>query len=280
MTQAFAKGVRYTDNVMPENEEEHVGQRRMTLAEHLDELRRRLIFAMLGLLAGAGIGVAFSKQVIGFLMVPYNEAMARLHLAPDELVVLNAGGGFDIWLRVALYCGAILAGPWIIYQIWAFISAGLYPREKRFVQYSIPFSAALFLAGGAFFVLYVAVPAMMFLMGMDRWLDLKPMITLQNQVAFMTDMILAFGLAFQLPLGVLILAKVGLVDMAALKRYRKHVLLAIVVFSGIFAPPDALSMVAMIVPMWMLYELGVGLSWLLVLRHRKEEDGEPIGPES
>ncbi len=272
MVNAFAKSVRYTGNGMGPKEDEKLGERRMTLAEHLDELRLRLILAIAGLLVGASLGLVFSKQVIQFLMRPYNEAMSRLHLAPDPLVVLNAGGGFDIWLRVALYCGAFVAGPWIIYQLWAFISAGLYPREKRFIQYSIPFSAALFLAGGAFFVLYVAVPAMIFLMGMDLWLELKPVITLQNQVAFMTDMILAFGLAFQLPLAVLILAKVGLVSMAALKRYRKHVLLAIIVFSGIFAPPDALSMIAMIIPMWMLYELGVGLSWLLVLRHRREEE--------
>ncbi len=269
----------YTEGHMSENEEDNIGERRMTLADHLDELRRRLIRAILGLVAGAALGMIFAREVIFLLTRPYYKALESIHQPAEPLTVLTAGGGFDIWMRVALYCGAILAGPWIIYQIWGFVSAGLYPREKRFVQYSIPFSVLLFLGGAAFFVFYVAVPAVVFLVGIDLWLGLRPMITLQSQITFMTDMILAFGLAFQLPLAVLILSKVGIASMSTLNKYRKHVLMAIVIFCAIFAPPDALSMVAMIVPMWMLYEIGVGLSWLLVLRHRKadELDDKPPG---
>lgn len=260
---------------MPIDQDPSPAENKMSLTEHLEELRRRIIYALLGVAVTLGLSLAFARQVILALEYPFNQVMAEMG-SSQKLNVLSIGAGFDLYMRVALYCGLIAASPWIIYQVWAFVSAGLYSKEKRFVQYSIPFSIALFLAGGAFFIGFVAVPATRFLVHFDIWLDVAPMVSINNQIEFMTDMILVFGVAFQMPLATLILAKVGLVSMETLRAYRKHVIFAIVVFSGIFAPPDALSMLAMIFPMWLLYELGVALAYLLVYRREQAEQPEDL----
>lgn len=246
----------------------------MSLGEHLEELRRRLIYALLGLVVGVAIGLAIGRPIIQIMQRPYEAALAKMGMPNEQLSVLAVGAGFDIYMRVALYTGLLIGCPWIIYQVWAFIAAGLRPNERRYVQFSVPFSVALFLAGGVFFVFFVSVPAITFLMEFDRWLGVKPLITLPNQIGFMVDMILAFGVAFQTPVAVLILAKVGLVDMKTLRGYRRHAALAVSIFAAIFAPGDALSMIIMAGAMYLLYELGLVLAHLLIFRHEPAEDDE------
>lgn len=242
----------------------------MTLGEHLEELRRRVIYALLGVAVAVAVSLAFAREVILAFEWPYQKALAEIGMPWEKLAVLSVGAGFDVYMRVALYCGLLLAGPWIIYQAWAFVAAGLHPRERRVVLMAVPAFVGLFLGGAAFFVAFVAVPAIKFLIGFDRWLDLDPVVTLQSQIGFMTDMVLAFGLAFQTPLAILLLAKVGLVSMKTLRKYRRHAIVAIAAFAAVFAPPDALSMLALGLPMWLLYELGVVLAYFLALRKKKD----------
>jgi sec-independent protein translocase protein TatC len=249
---------------------------RMTLGEHLDELRVRIIRSLIGLAVGTAVGLASGKQLVWLLVWPYRVAATELGMAP-ELAVMSAGAGFDSYMKISFYFGLILACPWIVYQLWMFIAAGLYPKERRYVSSTVPL---LFLAGAAFFVLAVAVPAIRFLLMFDHWMGLKPVVTLQSHIGFMTDMILAFGLAFQTPLAIYILAKVGLVSMGTLHKYRKHAIFAILVFSAVFAPPDALSMLAMAGPMWLLYEFGVVLAYFAIRKQRRQEEMERRQEES
>jgi sec-independent protein translocase protein TatC len=246
---------------------------RMSLGEHLEELRRRIIYALIGVAGGLAVGLVFARQVILLMEHPYRKAAEALGMPNEPLVVLSMGGGFDLYMRTSLWIGVLIAGPWIIYQLWAFVSAGLLPREKRMVRFAVPFFVLLFLAGAAFFVFFVAVPAFRFLLYFDtdyfKAGDMggtKAIITLQNYVGMMTEMIIVFGFAFQTPLVVFVLAKVGLVSMKTLHKYRRHVIVAIMAFSAVFAPPDALSMIVLAVPMWLLYELGVVLAYFLALK--------------
>jgi sec-independent protein translocase protein TatC len=259
---------------MAENDIPEDGEVRMSLGDHLEELRRRLIYALLGVAAGMTVGLVFAREVIVAMELPYKIAMSRLGTPAERLTVLTVGAGFDLYMRTALWVGILLGSPWIIYQIWAFVSAGLLPREKRMVHYAVPFFVVLFLSGAAFFVFLVAVPAILFFVHFDRWLDVTTVVTLQSQVGFMAEMMIVFGLAFQTPLIVLVLAKAHLVTMSTLRKYRRHVIVAIAAFSAVFAPPDALSMVILAVPMWMLYELGVVLAYFLALKNAPPSEEE------
>jgi sec-independent protein translocase protein TatC len=248
-------------------------EKRMSLVEHLEELRRRLIYSLAGLAVAMALALIFGHQIIALLKYPYDKAVSQLGM-PSQLSVLSAGAGFDAYMKVSFYCGLILSCPWIVYQLWMFVSAGLYPRERRYVTYSVPFSALLFMGGAAFFLLAVSVPAIRFLLWFDHWMGLNPIVTLQSHVEFMTDMILAFGLAFQTPLAIFILARVGLVSIRTLNRYRRHAIFVILVFSAVFAPPDVLSMLAMALPMWMLFEAGVLLAYITVRKQERQEREE------
>ena len=252
-------------------EDRQVDQKRMPLGEHLEELRRRLIYALLGLAAAAAAGLALGRSLIVLLARPYHAALRDLGVEETALSVLSVGGGLSAYMRVSLYFGLLLAGPWIIYQLWAFVSAGLYHREKRWINLAIPVIVVLFVGGAAFFYLLVAKQVVKYLLQFDMWLGVKPVITLQNHIGFVLKMMLAFGLAFQTPLAVLLLAKVGLVDMRWLRGHRRHVVLGILVFAAFITPPDALSMLSLALPVYCLYELGVLLAHVLVFRKRSTD---------
>jgi sec-independent protein translocase protein TatC len=246
------------------------GLPRMTLGEHLEELRRRLLYAIIGLVVAMVATLAFGKFLLEALQWPYMETMRQVGMAP-QLRVPEVTGAFGIYLRVTFYAGLVLASPWIFYQLWMFVAAGLYPRERRYVTYAVPFSALLFVCGAAFFLAVVAMPALKFFLTFPKqidWAGIEPLIMLDDYIGFMTSMILLFGLVFQVPLVVLILAKTGLVELRTLRKFRRHVILAMFVLAAVFAPPDVFSQVAMALPMWALYELGLVLAWLLIYRKR------------
>lgn len=251
---------------------------RMSLGDHLEELRMRLIYAVAGLVVAMVLGLVLGQPLLQFLKHPYSVACQSLGV-PDRLMITSAGAGLDAYLQLSFYFGLILAAPWILVQIWLFISAGLYPNERKYVSRTLPFSLSLFILGGLFFLWFVAVPALKFLIWFDIWMGLEPMVTLTSHMSFMTDMILTFGLAFQLPLAVLILAKVGIADMDTFNKFRKHVVVAIAAFSAIFAPGDPWSMILMAIPMWLLYELGVGLAYLSIRKQKQQEQADRLREE-
>ena len=241
---------------------------RMSLSDHLEELRRRLFYALAGLVAAAIAALACGDRLVQLFRHPYEKALAEVGREPD-LTVLSLWTGFTTYLKISLTAGFVLAAPWIFYQLWKFIGAGLYPRERRAIMIAAPFSAALFMTGGAFFVFIVAVPIMRFFIHFTDWLGLTLMITFDSHVTFMTSMVLVFGLAFQTPLLVLILAKIGIISLATLHAYRRHVIVVILILAAMLTPPDVISQISLGIPMWMLYELGVVLVWLLVPKARK-----------
>ncbi|MFA6135422.1 MAG: twin-arginine translocase subunit TatC [Phycisphaerae bacterium] len=261
-------------------EEENPGRKKMTLGEHLEEFRKRVIYSLIGLAATMSVTLIWGQWILAQLELPYKKVMLECHLDP-RLTVLSSTAGFAVYFKVTLIAGALLASPWIFYQLWMFVSAGLYPKERRYVTYAVPFSVTLFV-GGAMFFLYVAAPPMLrFLIGFSQWLDLNPMITLDDQIDFMTKSMFLFGLAFQTPLVILILAKIGLINSRMLSKHRRHVIVIILIVAGLLtASPNVVDQFVLAVPLYLLYELGVLLVRILVDRPRQaQEQAEARGEE-
>ncbi len=240
----------------------------MSLGEHLEELRMRLLYALAGLVICAVIGFIFGPKIIAFIERPYISVMgdeARLQtLAPAD--------GFVSYVKIALVTGLVFSSPWVFYHLWMFVAAGLYPNEKRYVYLAAPFSAALFVGGTLFFILVVAPLTLNFLVKFNqKMLGVNSQFTFQNYISFITHLMLVFGLAFQTPTAIFFLNKTGLVSLAALRRSRKFVLLGVFVVAAMVTPPDVVSQVTLAVPLYLLFELGILLSYLLS-RKRKSQN--------
>ena len=245
----------------------------MSFGDHLEEFRHRLIHALIGLVVALVVCMVFGKWIFDFLKHPYVLVMTERGESTD-LMVLKVTGGILTYFRVSLYTSLVFAGPWILYQFWRFIAVGLYPNERRYVHASVPFSAALFIGGALFFVFVVCVQMLRFFFMFNEWLGIKGMITLDNHIKFMTNMMLVFGIGFQTPLVVFVLGKVGLVSLKTFKHYRRHVVLGMLVFSAMFTSPSPVDQFLLAVPMWLLYELGIFLVWYFVERKRLREDDD------
>jgi sec-independent protein translocase protein TatC len=250
-------------------------EKKMTLGEHLEELRRRIIYALLGLLVGTGLSLIFAKRILGLLRRPYDTVMGHLEL-PAALAVLDVTAALITFIRVGLLAGLILSCPWVFYQLWKFVAAGLYRHERRYVMTAVPFSAALFVCGALFFLFVVAEPVLYFLVHFSQWLDVEPVITLPHYIGFVTGLMFAFGLCFQTPLLILVLTKVGLVSIKTLRRYRRHVIVLILIVAALATSPSPIDQVALAVPMYLLYELGILLAYLAA-RKKKQSGDEPAG---
>ena len=257
----------------------------MTLGEHLEELRRRLLRALVGVVVGMIVCCFFGKHLFQVLFWPLAVATGG---HPPNLFPRTLQEPFSTYLHVCLVGGAILSSPYGLHQMWLFISAGLYKRERQAVRkYLLP-SVLLFLLGVAFFLVVVAPLIIGFFLYFAQssfaeppnwavdWLGrhlgrsdlatthpaagggfVQPWLTLSDYVSFVATLMFVFGLGFQTPLVVLFLARSGLVSVEAMRRLRRYVFLAILIVSAIVTPADVGSMVALAVPMHLLYEIGL-----------------------
>ncbi len=262
----------------------------MSLGDHLEELRMRLIYALLGLGLGLLICLIFGKYIIFFIQKPYVEVKNKFVVPVDvdvndpnieallekigrdnnSLRTLGPAQGITSYIKISLIAGLLVSCPWVFYHLWMFVAAGLFPHERRYIQMATPFSALLFITGALFFMLVVAEISLEFLMKVDRWLGLQSMWTFAYYVTFVCTLMLVFGVAFQTPLAVFFLNKMGLVSIAALKRSRKFTILAIVIIAAMATPPDVVSQVTLAVPLYLLFELGIILCYLSEYKKKRE----------
>ncbi len=241
----------------------------MSLGDHLEELRMRLIRALTGLIVGTVICLFVCSYIISFIEKPYIGVMG----ADARLQILAPAEGFISYIKIALVSGLILSSPWVFYHIWMFVAAGLYPNEKRYVHLAAPFSAALFVIGALFFILVVAPLTLGFLVGFNKnILGVNSNFTFANYISFITMLMLVFGIAFQTPVAIFFLNKTGLVSVTALCKSRKYVLLGIFVVAAMATPPDPISQVTLAFPLYALFELGILLSWISERKKRSQGD--------
>jgi len=182
----------------------------------------------------------------------------RTIIRPPTLSTLSVQEAFVVWVKVALLTGLVLSSPWVFFQIWAFVAAGLFPHEKRLVHVYLPVSLFLFL-GGVFMCEFFVIPkAVEALLWFNKYLGLQPDLRLSEWLGFAIFMPLVFGISFQTPMVMFFLNRIGVMDVAFFREKRKVAIILLAVFAAVITPStDALSMLFLLVPMCLLYELGI-----------------------
>lgn len=223
----------------------------LTLMDHLAELRFRLIRALWGCIAGMLVCYNFTDKIFDFIRAPITP-----YLPAGGLIFTAPADKFLAHLKIAFFGGLLLSCPFWIYQIWKFVAPGLYGKEKK---YSIGFifsGTFLFALGVTFTYVFVFPAAFHFLMGYGGDID-KPMITIDQYLSFFVTTSLMFGISFELPLVMGILGMLGIVSTKFLREKRRYAVVGMAIVSGVITPPDLLSMIMMLVPMMLLYEIGI-----------------------
>ena len=192
-----------------------------------------------------------------------------------EVRSLNAQEAFMIWMKAGFISGIVVASPWIFWQVWQFVAAGLYPHEKNYVYMYLPFSLLLFLAGAGMAFFFVFEPVLDFLFSFNKALNIDPDPRISEWLGFVLILPLGFGISFQLPLVMLFINRLGLVSLATYLEKWRIAILAIFVISSILTPADPISIFLMAIPLTLLYFLGMGLcKWMPRIRNPYAESSE------
>lgn len=245
----------------------------MSLLEHLEELRRRLIHAAIYLVIGFGAAWGFRERIYQLMQAPITYALHK-HNLPTQLIIHNPVDGFNMYLKISFMAGCIIASPFVLYQVWLFISPGLYQNEKRYV---VPFMAAtvtLFLAGAFFGYRWVFPESLDFLFGFSH--QFRPLIEVNEYTGLFLTVILGLGAAFELPILVLFLSLFGIVSPRFLLKNTRFAILIIFIFAAIITPtPDPLTMCVFATPLLCLYLLSIGVSYAVhPSRRRKKKEAQ------
>lgn len=227
----------------------------MTVIEHLEELRKRLVYSVLAFLATTVIAYIFYDPVLDFLLEPV------ISKRVPAVFVSGIVTAFLVRLKVSFFVGFVFALPVILFQVWRFITPGLEPREKRFAIPFVVSSAGLF-GLGTFFAFLVLPTGIRFLLSFASG-PLEPLIMVDQYLSFLMFMILAFGISFEFPLLLIFLAGAGVISSRQLRTKRQHAVFFATVVAAVATPSqDPYTMVVMAVPLYILYELSI-----LVIRH-------------
>jgi sec-independent protein translocase protein TatC len=237
----------------------------MSLMEHLDELRKRIVHSAAYLALGFVVAWIFHDRIVAFLQAPLT------HIG-KSLVFTHPMDPLNLDLQVSLLGGAILSSPFILYQVWLFIAPGLYQKEQRFV---VPFMAAtigLFLSGASFGYFYVLPGAIKILIvGFGH--NFTPMVTIEDYSGFFLSIILGLGISFELPILIFFLAMFGIVSPKFLWKNIRYAILAVFIVAAAICPsPDPTTMCIYAVPMLALYVIGIGVAWWVHPSRRKAKE--------
>ena len=233
----------------------------MSLLEHLQELRRCIIRSFLYLIGGFFIAWGFHDRIYGFMEEPVKLALLAHHL-PPHLNYLNPIDGFNMYLEISLMAGCIIASPFILYQLWLFISPGLYRNEKRYVWPFMIATVTLFLGGAYFGYHWVFPGALNFLFVFNK--DFNPMIEINEYTSLFLTVILGLGTTFELPIVIMFLSLFGIVSPKFLWKNLRYAILVIFIIAAIITPtPDVVTMCVFATPMLVLYLISIGVSWFV-----------------
>jgi Tat protein translocase TatC len=228
---------------------------RMSLSAHLEELRRRVMYSIIAIIFCFIFCWFFKVQILDMAKSPHKFAMGKMGLS-TELQVLSYQEGFYAYMKLCFITSVFLAYPFIIYQIWQFVSAGLYKKEQRYVLLFLPVSYVAFVVGGLFGYFLLIPLGLQFLIGI-LGPGIQPIITMQDYVSFVFMLTVALGLVFQLPLVMLLLSKIRFITPDKFIAWRKYAILAIFIISAVVTPPDPFTQTMTAIPMIVLYELGI-----------------------
>jgi sec-independent protein translocase protein TatC len=237
----------------------------MSLLEHLEELRKRIIHCLIYLLVGLVVAYVFRERLYGIVQAPLDQ----LHI---PLNFTHPTDGLMLYFKTALAGGAILASPFILYQVWLFISPGMYAHERRYVWPFMLTTVGLF-AAGAWFGYHWVLPGAIKVLVLDFGRKFHPILTIEDYTGFFLALILGLGVAFELPILLFFLSYFGVVSPRFLLKHFKYGVLAIFIIAGIICPiPDPFGMCLFACPLLALYLLGIGAAFL-ARPHESERHG-------
>ena len=256
--------------------EEEDGMARMSFLEHLEELRKRIIQTLIGLGIAYALCLLFATQLFGWMTQPVKRAFEILEGicqfdAPLKLVALTPSEQFNlIYLKVPLLAAVFVASPWLVYQAWGFIAPGLYQRERRWARPFILCIAGLFVLGGVFGYFVVLRYALTFLIGIGCEIDIQPMITVSSYFNTFVMVELGLGIVFQMPVLIFFLTLLRIVNPSFLLENLRYAILIIFIMAAVITPtPDVFNMILFAAPMILLFYVGIGASYLLILKREK-----------
>lgn len=229
--------------------------KRATIGEHLNELRNHIGKSLIFLLVCSVIIYSSIDKILFFLSKPVGKLV---FIAPQEAFTTN--------IKIAFFVGLLFSSPFILYQIWKFVSLGLLPKERKYIRIFGPISFLLFVIGFTFGYLIIVPIGMKFLLGFASEV-LAPMLTISKYISFVFNLSFAFSLVFQLPIVIIFLTKIGIVTPAVLKERRKEAIVLVFIAAAIMTPPDVVTQVLMAVPLILLYELGIIFSRIAYKKH-------------
>jgi sec-independent protein translocase protein TatC len=252
----------------PEDDEEDEGMLRMSFMEHLEELRSRIIKALYGLAAAFVFSLVYAGNLWDIISEPAVSALTHLHVNPPKLAQLTPMESFSIiWVKLPLLCSVFLASPWIVYQVWAFISPGLYKKERRWALPFVLLTAGLFISGGVFAYFLAFRYGLEFLLGIGMSNNVQPVVSITEYFDLFVNVTLGVGLVFELPVLIFLLTLLRILSPRFLLRHSRYAVLVIVIAAAIITPtPDVFNLMMFAIPMAALYFVGIFFSYQLVLR--------------
>jgi sec-independent protein translocase protein TatC len=252
-----------------DGDDDEDGMLRMSFLEHLEELRARIIRALLGVAVAFGLCVFFMEKLWAIVSAPAVSALTTLKYDP-ELVQISPMEAFNIiWVKLPILCSVFIASPWILYQVWAFISPGLYRRERKWAAPFVLGSAGLFITGGLFAYFVAFRYGLTFLLGIGRGNAVKPMVSITEYFDLFVNVTLGVGLVFELPVIIFFLVLLRIVTPSFLINHSRYAILAIFIIAAIVTPtPDVFNLMLFATPMCLLFYVGIFAGYLLVL-HRE-----------
>lgn len=238
----------------------------MSFAAHLGELKKRLIYSFLAIISGFIIAYIFSEEIYSFLMKPLSEVLSG---EDRRMIYTGLAEAFITYIKLAFFAGIIIAFPIIAYQFYAFIAPGLYKYEKSYFVGFLAASPILFFIGAAFVYYFLFPLAWKFFLSFETIdltgsnLPVQLEARVSEYLSLVTSMIVGFGLAFQLPVILVLLIKIGLIEVETLKKGRRYAVVILLAIAAILTPPDVLSQIALFAPLYLLYEISILIGFRL-----------------
>lgn len=250
----------------PEDEEE--GMLRMSFLEHLEELRLRIIRALMGLGIAFALCVGFANELWKVASAPAFDALQKIGIKDGKLTIIEPMENFTIiWFKLPLVASLFVASPWVLYQVWAFISPGLYKRERKWAVPFVLTTAGLFITGGMFAYFIAFRYGLAFLLGIGLSGGVQPMVTITNYFDLFVNVMLGVALVFELPVVIFFLTLLRLASPKWLLAHSRYAILVIVIVAAVVTPtPDVFNLMLFAVPMCALYFVGVFAGFLLVMK--------------
>lgn len=236
-----------------------MNDKKLTLLEHLEELRKRIIVIAVAVVIASVISYIYIDKITELLLKPA-KGMDFVYLTPSEL--------FLTYIRIAISMGIVISAPIILYQIWVFVYPGLKKKERLYLSFTLIMAIIFFIMGAAFSYFVIIPLTIEFFVKMSRE-EILPFFSIQSYISFCSSIFFSFGFTFQMPLVIILLTKLNLVTPKLLKEARKYLILIIFIVAAVLTPPDIISQVLMALPLWLLLELSITLSSIVYKKKQK-----------